>query len=189
MSRAMRAFSRSLPMLLLRSHQAVMAQFRPVLRAHGITEQQWRVLRALTTVASMRIGELAEVTLISAPSLTRLLKTLDERGLVTRRTERGDQRATQVAIAPAGLKLIEQVAPHSEARYASIAARLGEREMRALYDVLHALPERLAGELDGSERALTATGRARSMPARGAGSSGTAAGRRPTRGGRSTGRG
>lgn len=186
----MRAFSESLPMLLLRAHQAVMAEFRPVLRRRGITEQQWRVLRALTTVASMRIGELAEVTLISAPSLTRLLKTLDERGLVTRRTERGDQRATQVAIAPAGLKLIEQVAPHSEARYASIAARLGEREMRALYDVLHALPERLAGEFDGGdERPLTATARARSAKARGAGSSGTGADRRPTRGGRSTGRG
>lgn len=185
----MRAFSESLPMLLLRAHQAVMAEFRPLLRRRGITEQQWRVLRALTTVDSMRIGELAEVTLISAPSLTRLLKTLDERGLVTRRAERGDQRATQVAIAPAGVKLIEQVSPHSEARYASIAARLGEREMRALYDVLHALPERLAGQAGDDDRALTGPRRARSAPARGAGSSGTAAGRRPTRGARSSGRG
>ena len=45
MTRAIRAFSRSLPMLLLRSHQAVMAQFRPVLRAHGITEQQFVEMR------------------------------------------------------------------------------------------------------------------------------------------------
>ena len=40
----LREFSRSLPMLLLRSHQAVMAEFRPILREHGITEQQSRWL-------------------------------------------------------------------------------------------------------------------------------------------------
>jgi len=51
----LRDFSRSLPMLLLRSHQAVMAEFRPILRAHGITDTQWRVLRALTTADAVRI--------------------------------------------------------------------------------------------------------------------------------------
>ncbi len=43
----MRAFSSSLPMALLRAREAVMRRFRPGLRDHGVTEQQWRVLRAL----------------------------------------------------------------------------------------------------------------------------------------------
>ena len=43
----MREFSRSLPMSLLRAREAVMRQFRPSLREHGLTEQQWRILRAL----------------------------------------------------------------------------------------------------------------------------------------------
>ncbi len=43
----MREFSRSLPMSLLRAREAVMRQFRPSLRNHGLTEQQWRILRAL----------------------------------------------------------------------------------------------------------------------------------------------
>ena len=76
MSRAMRAFSRSLPMLLLRSHQAVMAQFRPVLRAHGITEQQWRVLRALSSVDEARITRLAELTLPGETNPSPYLKQL-----------------------------------------------------------------------------------------------------------------
>ena len=43
----LREFDRSLPMALLRAREAVMARFRPLFRLHGVTEQQWRVLRAL----------------------------------------------------------------------------------------------------------------------------------------------
>ena len=41
---ALREFSRSLPMLLLRSHQAVMAEFRPILREHGIVAEAVAVI-------------------------------------------------------------------------------------------------------------------------------------------------
>src|SRR6266849_5130597 len=46
----MREFSRSLPMSLLRAREAVMRHFRPSLRDHGLTEQQWRILRALASI-------------------------------------------------------------------------------------------------------------------------------------------
>ena len=35
---------RNLPLLLLRSREAVMARFRGILNRHGVTEQQWRGL-------------------------------------------------------------------------------------------------------------------------------------------------
>ncbi|MCP5266527.1 MAG: homoprotocatechuate degradation operon regulator HpaR [Burkholderiaceae bacterium] len=140
---ALRDFSRSLPMLLLRAHQSVMAEFRPVLRAHGITEQQWRVLRALTTASSVRATRLAELTLISGPSLTRIVKSLDERGLVSRVAEAGDQRARAISITAAGRRLIATVAPDSEARYRSIATRIGEEDLGAIYALLSELPRRL----------------------------------------------
>jgi DNA-binding MarR family transcriptional regulator len=50
----MREFSRSLPMSLLRAREAVMRQFRPSLREHGLTEQQWRILRALAAKTDLR---------------------------------------------------------------------------------------------------------------------------------------
>ena len=43
----LRDFEQSLPMELLKAREAAMARFRPMLRSHGLTEQQWRVLRAL----------------------------------------------------------------------------------------------------------------------------------------------
>jgi DNA-binding MarR family transcriptional regulator len=43
----MEEFSRSLPMLLYRTLDAVMPRFRRIFNEFGLTEQQWRVLRVL----------------------------------------------------------------------------------------------------------------------------------------------
>jgi len=139
----LRDFSQSLPMLLLRAHQAVMAQFRPILREHGVTEQQWRVLRALFDSLPMRASGVSAATLISGPSLTRILRGLEERGLVRREIEIDDARAASIAITSAGRALIERVGPHSEARYAGIAERLGDDTLRELYRVLADFGRRL----------------------------------------------
>ena len=155
----LRDFSRSLPMLLLRSHQAVMAEFRPILRSHGITEQQWRVLRALTTAESVRIAQVAALTLISGPSLTRIRKGLEERGLLARRAEPQDQRASRISLTASARQLIAQVAPQSEQRYRSIADRLGEHDIDALYQLLGTLPDRLGGP--GARRQWRSAGQPR----------------------------
>ena len=114
----MREFSRSLPMSLLRAREAVMRQFRPSLRRHGLTEQQWRILRALTSVETIEVTELARVAFLLGPSLSRILRDLEARGLIERRTAAADLRRAVVSISTKGLRLIEAVAPTSEAIYA-----------------------------------------------------------------------
>src|SRR5438552_15341753 len=73
----MREFSRSLPMSLLRAREAVMRQFRPSLRNHGLTEQQWRILRALTAVEAIEVTELARVAFLMVPSMSLILRVLE----------------------------------------------------------------------------------------------------------------
>src|SRR3954447_747537 len=76
----MREFSRSLPMSLLRAREAVMRQFRPSLRNHGLTEQQWRILRALGAVDAIEVTDLARVAFFLGPSLSRILRDLKRVG-------------------------------------------------------------------------------------------------------------
>src|SRR6201987_1740062 len=123
----MREFSRSLPMSLLRAREAVMRQFRPSVRNHGLTEQQWRILRALTAVEAIEVTELARVAFLLGPSLSRILRDLEARQLIERKTAETDQRRAVVSISAKGLKLIEAVAPTSEAVYAEITRRFGGR--------------------------------------------------------------
>jgi homoprotocatechuate degradation regulator HpaR len=135
----MREFSRSLPMSLLRAREAVMRHFRPSLRNHGLTEQQWRILRALASIDAIEVTELARQAFLLGPSLSRILRDLEARQLIERRTAKADLRRGVVSISAKGLRLIEAVAPMSEAIYAAITERYGARKLAELQDMLHAL--------------------------------------------------
>ena len=135
----MRDFSRSLPMSLLRAREAVMRQFRPSLRQHGLTEQQWRILRALAATDAIEVTELARVAFLLGPSLSRILRDLEARRLIERTAAKSDLRRAVVSITAKGLKLIEAVAPSSEAIYAAITRRYGAGKLAELQDMLGAL--------------------------------------------------
>jgi len=139
----MRDFSRSLPMSLLRAREAVMRHFRASLRAHGITEQQWRILRALASIDRTEVTELARMAYLLGPSLSRILRDLEARCLIERRMLPSDMRRGIVSITSRGLRLIAAVAPSSEAIYAEISRRYGARRLADLQDMLHLLETRL----------------------------------------------
>ena len=148
----MREFSRSLPMSLLRAREAVMRQFRPSLRRHDLTEQQWRILRALASIDAIEVTELARTAFLLGPSLSRILRDLDARGLIERKTAKTDLRRGVISISEKGLKLMEVVAPSSEAIYAAITRRYGAKKLAELQDMLGALEANLAGlEFSGDE--------------------------------------
>ena len=140
----MRDFSRSLPMSLLRAREAVMRHFRPSLRDHGLTEQQWRILRALAAVETIEVTELARTAFLLGPSLSRILRDLEARQLIERRLAKADLRRSVVSISAKGLKLMEAVAPSSEAIYAAMTKRYGARKLAELQDMLHALEHSLS---------------------------------------------
>ena len=132
----MRDFSRSLPMSLLRAREAVMRQFRPSLRQHGLTEQQWRILRALAAIDTVEVTELARTAFLLGPSLSRILRDLEARNLIERETAKTDQRRSMVSISKEGVKLMASVAPTSEAIYAEITRRFGARKLAELQEML-----------------------------------------------------
>jgi homoprotocatechuate degradation regulator HpaR len=154
----MREFSRSLPMSLLRAREAVMRQFRPSLRRFDLTEQQWRILRALAAIDEIEVTELAHTAFLLGPSLSRILRDLDARGLIARKTAKTDLRRGVISISEKGIKLMEVVAPSSEAIYAAITRRYGAKKLAELQDMLGALEASLAGLDVGREGEAEAEG-------------------------------
>lgn len=149
MSESLRSFSRSLPMALLKARESVMVRLRPMLRAHNLTEQQWRVLRAMSAARrSLRPMEMAQMTFISMPSLSRLLKTLEVRELITRGRLAGDLRGSQFDLTKAGHAIVKEIAPHSEATYSEIENLMGHAEIEELYRMLEQIVHRLGTPTD-----------------------------------------
>lgn len=132
----MRPFDQSLPMALLRAREAVMRGFRRLLREHGLNEQEWRIMRALSEAEELDIGDLAERVFILKPSATRTVKNLEARGIVSRSRPMSDQRRALIALTPRGRALFDELAPHSELEYARITQCIGRRDMDELYLLL-----------------------------------------------------
>lgn len=152
----MRAFSESLPMALLRAREAVMCLFRPGLRSHGVTEQQWRIMRALAHSGPMEVTELADATFLLGPSLSRILPDMEKRQLVSRKQVESDLRRSVVSLEPKGLRLIASHAPDSERIYGEIAKRFGVERVTQLFTLLHELQESIE---DFSQEAESTTQR------------------------------
>ncbi len=131
-------------MALLRSREAVMYLFRPGLRGRGVTEQQWRILRALAHSGPMEVTALADATFLFGSSLSRILPDLEKRGLVRRTPVDSDLRRTAVSLQSKGLRLIAQQAPESERIYAEIARRFGTERVTQLFTLLQELQDSLA---------------------------------------------
>ena len=120
-----------------------MSRFRPMLRKHGLTEQQWRVIRALADYRNIDASELARRSFLLAPSLTRILQHLEGEGLVQRSSDANDQRRSVFVLTTKGRRLFNAVAPDSESLYAEIESEFGADNLERLYALLAQFHEAL----------------------------------------------
>jgi len=128
-------------MALLAARESVMVRFRPLLAEHGLTEQQWRVIRALAAAGSLDATGVADATNLLPPSITRIVSKLDEMALVERSPATADQRRTMIELSLSGQALFALVAPQSEAIYQSIEESFGSERLERLLDELVELQE------------------------------------------------
>jgi homoprotocatechuate degradation regulator HpaR len=148
MSRSTRTIRhRNLPLLLLQARERVLAHFRPLLNANGLTEQQWRIVRALHEAGELEPREIVGRCGISSPSLAGVLARMEELGLVERERVAHDQRRQRVQLSAAAHAQVARMAPEVDAIYAALEARVGKARLAAMYAALDELIE-LAGPDD-----------------------------------------
>jgi homoprotocatechuate degradation regulator HpaR len=131
-----RKFDQSLPMALLRARELTMGYFRPLLNEHGLTEQQWRVIRVLQEYGELEFHELSRVAWIQPPSLTGILTRLERAALVRRTRSASDQRRLHLSLSRAGLRRFETISDEAELRYGQIERQLGRAKLKELMKIL-----------------------------------------------------
>jgi homoprotocatechuate degradation regulator HpaR len=131
---------RNLPRLLLEAREAVMAHTRPSLRLHGLSDQQWRVLRVLgehaEEASGVETGRVAREAYLLGPSLTGVLTRMERDGLIARERCAQDARRTVVRATPEGLAKVQALSQTIEAHYAWMEQELGKTKLKALYELL-----------------------------------------------------
>lgn len=132
---------RTLPILLVRAREVLLSHWRDVLTDMGFTEQQWRVLRVTAELGPLDISKLSEETALHMPSVTRILRTLEEGGYVSRRRDEMDSRRSWIEITEKTREKMVQASVHSEVIYKEIGSKFEAEKMNALIQLLNEFTE------------------------------------------------
>lgn len=129
----------SLTLALLQAREAAMSFFRPSLNEHGLTEQQWRIIRILEQYGELEIYQLAELACILKPSMTGVLVRMEAAGMIHRRKAEQDQRRVLVTLADKGRASFASMSQCMEANYQRLQEQLGAEKLQTLLGLLDEL--------------------------------------------------
>lgn len=129
----------SLTIALLQARETAMKFFRPILKDHNLTEQQWRIIRVLVNYRSIEFHELAVKTCILRPSLTGILSRMERDQLIVRLKPVSDQRKLYLSLTQQGQELYELARHQVEQGYSEIEAAFSKQKMEQLMLLLDEL--------------------------------------------------
>jgi len=136
MAKSLPSTNRSLPIALIRAREGIMSPIREMLSVTGITEQQWRVLRVLEEFGRMDTKTLADRSSLLLPSLTRIVATMREKGLVTQTRDDKDRRRQFIEITNAGQAIIDDHSLQAADIVAFFKKKLGQDDYETLLNLL-----------------------------------------------------
>ncbi|HZZ14066.1 MAG TPA: MarR family winged helix-turn-helix transcriptional regulator [Paraburkholderia sp.] len=135
----------SFPYLLNRVGVRMGELFARRIQDYDITVPMYRVLSALCETRDQRLNDLAEMTTIEISTLSRLIGTLDARGLVSRSRLKNNARTVAINLTNEGESLIGELMPiakhFEDVTIAQLSAKDRRLIKRALIDVYERLDE------------------------------------------------
>ncbi|MEQ6202305.1 homoprotocatechuate degradation operon regulator HpaR [Sulfitobacter sp. HNIBRBA2951] len=136
---ALRRTNRSLPIALLRARETVMGPVREMLAGTPVNEQKWRVLRVLEEGGAQDQNTIAQKACLLLPSLTRILRAMEDDALVSRTEDPKDRRRSIVQIEAAGRAILQERGEQAAALVTDLRAQYGDAKFEQLLDLLEDL--------------------------------------------------
>ena len=95
--------------LLAQASDLISSEFHEVVRSHGLSVSEWRVLATLAGSEPISIGRLAQVAVLKQPTVTRMLDRMEAKDQVERLAHDGDRRVTLVRITANGSRMVARL--------------------------------------------------------------------------------
>jgi DNA-binding MarR family transcriptional regulator len=97
-----------------------------------VTPSQHSALLSVSGLGPITLGELAAVERVRPPTMTRIVASLEEAGLVDRSAHPGDRRVARVELSASGRDFVERTRSRKDAFLAERLARLDPGEVEQL---------------------------------------------------------
>ena len=110
-----------------------------VLREHGLSWTGFVVLWVVWIWDGLETRRAADSAAISKATLTGVVKTLEARGLITRRVSETDRRLVNLELTPSGVTLMKELYPAFNAAETEMVAGLSPRSLAQLTNSLRSI--------------------------------------------------
>lgn len=127
------------PYLINRVAVGMVKYFARDLKNYGLNVQTWRILAAILSHSECRFGELARITSIEIPTLSRIVARMQREGLIRCRPVASDSRTFLASLTPKGRGLANRVLPRAFAAEAAMVEGLSQPEIATFTRTLHAM--------------------------------------------------
>ena len=145
----------SIGYLVKRTQHLMRDRIESVFASQGISFQQWVVLMHLRDGIATTIAGLCEALRHDSGAMTRLIDQLEERGFIERQRQSADRRVVDLALTPAGRKIVESLVPLTVDTLNSALAGFTKADVQQLQSLLRRIITRV-GELNGEGGAAPA---------------------------------
>jgi DNA-binding MarR family transcriptional regulator len=137
------AFAQRLMQNLYRMARCRHAVFQDILSEYGVTLHQFHLLMHIKMSGEVKISDLSDLMLVSMPTASRMINTVSEMGLVTKKKISGDKRLTYLELTAEGDKMVDEL----RKRQLETIARILEKIPQDDLEVFLRATERMADEM------------------------------------------
>ncbi|WP_347820827.1 MarR family transcriptional regulator [uncultured Planktomarina sp.] len=134
-------FLDSLPMILSRSLDRVMPSYRRLFQANDLTDQQWRVLRALWEQQHLTSSEISQIHPLAPALIGRHSRSAREKTLIGRLRSTKDRRYVNIIPTQKGRVLMEHMMPMVDHIHNDFMQRVTTAEWAEFNRILNKLSE------------------------------------------------
>jgi len=120
---------------LYAASREITRKYTPLLKEIDLTYTQYIVMMVMWEEEKLTVGELGHLLYLDTGTLSPLLKAMEEKGLLTRTRQKGDERVVHVELTQAGKDLREKAlkVPLEMGK----CVNLSEEEAKTLYAILY----------------------------------------------------
>ncbi len=122
---------------LARLQSSLNAQGTALLKSKaGLSLVEWRLIQTLRMFKNASLTEIADHVQMDKGQLSRKIKSMVEKGLLSANTDKHDQRVQHLALTPKAEQLSAQIMPFMEARQQRLLADVSPEDLEVFYRVV-----------------------------------------------------
>lgn len=120
---------------LYAASREILKKYAPLLKKINLTYTQYIVMMVMWEHKSLKVGEISKLLYLDTGTLSPLLKSMEEKHLISRSRDKNDERVVTVCITEKGEALKEEAlfVPEEMGK----CLNLSEEEAKVLYGILY----------------------------------------------------